>query len=62
MTEVQIDERINELFGQWHAGLITNREVMGAITMFFLELPPITVGDLDPNTGLRYTEESIKQR
>jgi hypothetical protein len=62
MNEAEIDTKLREYFQQWHHGLITNRELMGVVVTLYATIPPITVGDLDPNTGLRYTAESIKAR
>lgn len=59
-AEEELNAHLRKLVETWLAQVLTNRELVQMVTELGATLPPITVGDLDPNTGLRYTEESMK--
>ena len=61
-AEIELHDHLTNIIGQWSAQLITNRELVLMITQLGKQLPPIKIGSLDPNTGLRYTAESMKAR
>jgi hypothetical protein len=54
MTEEQLDREVKKVIADYVAELITNREIVERFALIQRSLPPLHVGELDLNTGLRY--------
>jgi hypothetical protein len=60
-AENELDAHVRKIVETWQAQILTNRELVQMMTELGTQLPPIVTGDLDPNTGLRYTPEAMKR-